>query len=90
MPQTPVLLLNYKEYLTTPLYWPLSIFCLLEHFCGEILLPYPSKANYYCFHVKNMFIAQNLATHPGPCLVARAKIQIHLLISEGQTKEKMA
>ena len=25
-------LLNYKEYLTTPLYWPLSIFCLLEHF----------------------------------------------------------
>ena len=77
MPQTPVHLLNYKEYLTTPLYWPLSIFRLLEHFFGEILLPYPLKANYYYFHVKNMSIAQNLATHPGPCLVARAKIEIH-------------
>ena len=77
MPQTPVHLLNYKEYLTTPLYWPSSIFCLLEHFLGEILLSYPLKANYYYFHVKNMFIAQNLAIHLGPCLVARAKIEIH-------------
>ena len=77
MPQTPVHLLNYKEYLTTPLYWPLSIFRLLEHFFGEILLLCPLKANCYYLHVKNMFIAQNLATHPGPCLVARAKIEIH-------------
>ena len=66
MPQTPVHLLNYKGYLTTPLYWPLSIFRLLEPFFLEILLSYPLKANYYYFHVKNMFIAQNLATHPGP------------------------
>ena len=77
MPQTPVHLLKYKEYLTTPVYWPLSIFRLLEHFFGETLLPYPLKANYYYFHVKNMSIAQKLATHPGPCLVARAKIEIH-------------
>ena len=77
MPQTPVHLLNYKEYLTTPLYWPLSIFRLSENFFGEILLSYPLKANYYYFHVKNMFIAQNLATHQGPCLVVRAKIEIH-------------
>ena len=77
MPQTPVHLLNYKEYLTTPLYWPLRIFRRLEHFFGEILLSYPLKANCYYFHVKNMFIAQNLATHPGSCLVARAKIEIH-------------
>ena len=74
MPQTPVHLLNFKKYLTTPLYWPLSIFCLLEHFFGAILLSYPLKANYHYFHIKNMFIAQNLATHPGSCLVARAKI----------------
>ena len=77
MPQTPVHLLNYKEYLTTPLYWPLSIFFLLEHLGGEILLSYPLKASYYYFHVKNMFIAQNLVIHLGPCLVARAKIEIH-------------
>ena len=77
MPQTPVLLSNYKEYLTTPLNWPLSIFCLLEHFFGEILLSYPLKASCYYFHVKNMFIAQNLAIHPGSCLVARAKIEIY-------------
>ena len=77
MPQTPVHLLNYKEYLTTTLYWPLSIFRLLEHFFGEILLSDALKANYYYFHLKNMSIAQNLATHPGPCLVARAKIEIH-------------
>ena len=76
MLQTPVHLLNCKEYLTTPLYWPLSIFRLLQHFFGEILLS-SFKSQLLLFHVKNMSIAQNLATHPGPCSVARAKIEIH-------------